>query len=38
LSFTGWSERRRLVAVSIASFVYVGIAAIVAAGNCAGLF
>ena len=38
LSFTDWSERRRLVAVSIASCAYVGIAAAVAAGNVAGMF
>ena len=38
LSFTGWSERRRLVAVAIASCVYVGIAAAVAAGNLAGMY
>ena len=38
LTFTDWSERRRLVAVSIASCVYVGIAAAVAAGNLAGMY
>ena len=38
LTFTGWSERRRLVAVSIASCAYVGIAAAVAVGNVAGMY
>jgi len=38
LTFTDWSERRRLVVVSIASCAYVGIAAAVAVGNLAGLW
>lgn len=38
LTFTDWSERRRLVVVSIACCVYVGLAAAVAAGNLAGMY
>ena len=38
LTFTQWSERRRLVAVSIVSCAYVGIAAAAAAGNLAGMY
>ena len=38
LTFTDWSERRRVAAVAIASCAYVGIAAAVAAGNLAGMY
>jgi hypothetical protein len=37
LSFANWSERRRLVMVLIASGGYIALAAVVAAGNVAGL-
>jgi hypothetical protein len=38
LGFTDWSERRRLVVVSIASGAYVGLVVVVAVGNLAGMW